>query len=130
MSKLSNKAGEIITGISTAIVLFLGHSMPVYGEGENPVAEGARLVQSPGIPTELTTTDGALTNITNTLLKGIGLIAVVMLVFGGFRYIISGGDSSKVTAAKNTIIYAIIGLIIVILASAIVNFVIGSVSNI
>jgi hypothetical protein len=53
-----------------------------------------------------------------------------MLVFGGFKYIISGGDSSKVTSAKNTIIYAIIGLIIVILAYAIVNFVVGTVSGI
>jgi hypothetical protein len=130
MSKISNKAGEIITGISTAIVLFMGHSMPVYGEGENPITEGANMVHGEGMPAELTSANGALTNITNTLLKGIGLIAVVMLVFGGFKYIISGGDSSKVTAAKNTIIYAIIGLIIVILAYAIVNFVVGTVSGI
>lgn len=130
MSKISNKVGEIVTGISTAIVLFMGHSMPVYGEGENPIQEGAGMVHGEGMPTELTSANGALTNITNTLLKGIGLIAVVMLVFGGFKYIISGGDSAKVTSAKNTIIYAIIGLIIVILAYAIVNFVVGTVSNV
>ncbi len=129
MSKISNKAGEIITGAATAIVLFLGHSMPVYGEGENPISEGANLVHGEGMPVELTSADGALTNITNTLLKAIGLIAVVMLVFGGFKYIISGGDSAKVTSAKNTIIYAIIGLIIVILAYAIVNFVVGTVTT-
>ncbi len=131
MSKISNKAGEIITGICTAIVLFMGHSMPVYGDEEiNPVAEGAEMARGSGMPTELTTADGALTNITNTLLRAIGLIAVVMLVFGGFKYIISGGDSAKVASAKNTIIYAIIGLIIVILAYAIVNFVVNSVTNI
>lgn len=131
MSKIANKAGEIITGICTAIVLFMGHSMPVYGDEEaNPVAEGANMARGSGMPTELTTADGALTNITNTLLRAIGLIAVVMLVFGGFKYIISGGDSSKVSSAKNTIIYAIIGLIIVILAYAIVNFVVNTVTTI
>ena len=131
MSKLSNKAGEIITGISTAIVLFMGHSMPVYGEEEsNPISEGADLAHGSGMPSQLTSADGALTNITNTILRAIGLIAVIMLVFGGFKYIISGGDSAKVASAKNTIIYAIIGLIIVILAYAIVNFVVNTVSTI
>jgi len=131
MSKIANKAGEIITGICTAIVLFMGHSMPVYGDEEvNPIAEGANMAHGSGMPTELTTADGALTNITNTLLRAIGLIAVVMLVFGGFKYIISGGDSAKVASAKNTIIYAIIGLIIVILAYAIVNFVVNTVTTI
>ena len=49
-----------------------------------------------------------------------------MLIIGGIRYIVSGGDSKKVTDAKNTILYAIIGLIICFLAYAIVNFVIAA----
>ena len=52
-----------------------------------------------------------------------------MLIIGGIRYVISGGDSKKVTDAKNTIMYAIIGLIIAILAYAIVNFVITAVGG-
>ena len=52
-----------------------------------------------------------------------------MLIYGGLRYVISGGDSKKVTDAKNTIMYAIIGLIIAILAYAIVNFVINAVGG-
>ena len=50
-----------------------------------------------------------------------------MLVYGGLRYILSGGDSKKVTDAKNTVLYAIIGLIISLLAFDIVNFVLNSV---
>jgi hypothetical protein len=52
-----------------------------------------------------------------------------MLIYGGLRYVLSGGDSKKVTDAKNTIMYAIIGLIISILSYAIVNFVINAVGG-
>lgn len=59
----------------------------------------------------------------------VGFLSVIMLIFGGLRYIISGGNSAAVTSAKNTILYAIVGLIIAIFAYAIVNFVIGSVTG-
>ncbi|MNI84677.1 hypothetical protein D3C73_1416030 [compost metagenome] len=49
-----------------------------------------------------------------------------MLIIGGIRYTISGGDSSAVTSAKNTIMYAIVGIIVAVLAFAIVNFVLTS----
>jgi len=54
----------------------------------------------------------------------VGAVSVIMIIIGGFRYIISGGDSTGVTAAKNTILYAIVGLVIVIFAQVIVRFVI------
>ena len=57
----------------------------------------------------------------------VGIIAVIMIIIGGFKYITSGGDSSKVTSAKNTIIYALIGLVIVALAQVIVRFVLNKV---
>jgi hypothetical protein len=55
----------------------------------------------------------------------IGVVAVLMIIVGGFRYIISGGDTGNVTSAKNTILYAIIGLIIVVFAQFIVKFILG-----
>lgn len=55
----------------------------------------------------------------------VGIVAVIMIIYGGFRYITSGGDSGNVTNAKNTILYAIIGLVIVALAQFIVKFVLG-----
>lgn len=55
----------------------------------------------------------------------VGFVSVIMIIYGGFRYITSGGDSNGVTAAKNTILYAVIGLIIVALAQVIVNFVLN-----
>lgn len=64
-----------------------------------------------------------LSNIINIFSWIVGIVSVIMIIYGGFRYIISGGDSNGVTAAKNTILYAIIGLVIVALAQVIVQFV-------
>lgn len=65
-----------------------------------------------------------IASIVNVLSIVIAIIAVIMIILGGFRYITSGGASDKVTGAKNTIMYALIGLIIVALAQVIVRFVI------
>ena len=71
-------------------------------------------------------------NLSNTLTNGInlaigviGFIAVVMIIYGGFMYTTSAGDSSKVTKAKNVIMYGIVGLVVALLAFAIVNFVLN-----
>ncbi len=53
----------------------------------------------------------------------IGAVAVIMVMLSGFRYITSGGDSQKVATAKSTLIYAIVGLVIVALSQLIVHFV-------
>jgi uncharacterized membrane protein len=55
----------------------------------------------------------------------VGVIAVIMIIVGGLKYITSGGDSSNVSSAKNTILYALVGLVIVALAQFIVRFVLG-----
>ena len=66
--------------------------------------------------------------IINILSFIVGFVAVIMIIVGGFRYITSGGNDTNVTGAKNTILYAIIGLIIVALSQIIVHFVIKKVS--
>lgn len=71
--------------------------------------------------------DSVITRVVNVLLFIIGAISVIMIIFGGFKYVTSGGDSNGVTSAKNTILYAVIGLVIASLAYAIVNFVIDDV---
>ena len=63
----------------------------------------------------------------NVVLGIVGLAAVVMIILGGINFITSQGDAAKVTKAKNTVLYGIIGLVIALLAFAIVNFVLGSV---
>lgn len=82
-----------------------------------------------------TPTAGADTTINNTVQRAIrifqiivGLISVFMLIFGGLKYITSGGESSGITGAKNTILYAVIGLVVVALAQVIVQFVLNRAS--
>ena len=86
--------------------------------------EGAQAAQCDGCPSDLFGDTGVFKQVTNTILYIVGIIAVIMLIIGGIRYVISGGDAKKVIDAKNTVLYAIIGLIIAFLAFAIVNFVI------
>ena len=66
-----------------------------------------------------------ITDVINVFSVVVGVVAVIMIIVGGFRYITSGGDSTKVTGAKNTILYALIGLVIVALAQIIVKFVLS-----
>lgn len=116
-----------------ALALALGVAAPLTAEAQfnRGMGEGAGAAQGTDQAESLfggdeTGADGIFQTITNVLLFIIGAIAVIMLVIGGVRYTTSGGNSEQVTAAKNTIMYAIIGIIVAILAFAIVNFVISS----
>lgn len=68
--------------------------------------------------------DEIVSQVINILSLAVGVVAVVMIIVGGLRYITSGGDSGNVTGAKNTILYAVVGLIVVALAQVIVRFVV------
>ena len=67
-----------------------------------------------------------LTNILNTVYFIAGIISVIVIIVGGFMYITSGGDSGAVGKAKNMILYSVIGLVVVVGAFAITNFVLGA----
>jgi hypothetical protein len=69
-----------------------------------------------------------LAKIINILSVLIGAIAVIMIIVGGFRYVTSAGSDSGVQAAKKTIMYALIGLVIVALAQVIVHFVLNNIT--
>jgi hypothetical protein len=70
-----------------------------------------------------------VTTIVNIFSVVVGIVAVVMIIWGGFKYITSGGDSGNITGAKNTILYAIVGLVVVALAQFIVQFVLDKVTT-
>jgi|SRR5581483_1975458 len=71
-----------------------------------------------------------LTKIINVFTIVVGVIAVIMIIVGGLRYITSGGESGKVGSAKTTIIYALIGLVVVALAQLIVHFVLNQANTV
>jgi ABC-type Fe3+ transport system permease subunit len=94
------------------------------------IQNGVNCAHGEGTPTSLV--DGqqsVFTVVVNVLLFVIGAICVIMLIWGGIRYTTSAGNSANVTAAKNTIMYAIIGLVIAFLAFAIVNWVLTSIGK-
>ncbi len=66
-------------------------------------------------------------SVTTALLGVIGALAVIMIIVGGLRYVTSGGDPKKTADAKNTIMYSIAGVVVAIMAYAIVKFIIASV---
>ena len=113
--------------ITAMIALTLG----IFGITQGSVSamsleEGAEAARCDSCPAELFGDTGVFRQVTNTILYFVGIIAVIMLIWGGIRYVVSGGDAKKVTDAKNTILYAIIGLVISFLAYAIVQFVINA----
>lgn len=63
--------------------------------------------------------------VVNVFLYFVGAVAVIVVIWGGFQYITSSGDSQKATTAKNTIMYAVIGIVVVVMSYAIVNWVFG-----
>ena len=113
-------------------VLIIGAAVVMLASGNVSaltLQEGAEAARCDGCPADLFGDTGVFKQVTNTILYIVGIVAVIMLIIGGIRYVTSGGDSKKVTDAKNTVLYAIIGLVIAFLAFAIVNFVISALPN-
>lgn len=127
-----------IRNILTIMAVSAALLVPVFSVGvahaddiQQSLCTGAAIDQ-PGGGSGCSNTDDAgssvqkvASDVINLLSWVVGVISVIMIIVGGFKYITSGGASDKVTGAKNTIIYAIIGLIIVALAQFIVNFVLA-----
>lgn len=80
--------------------------------------------QSPAGQSPLTGTDGILYRISMLIASVAGIAAIILLIVSGFRYINSGGDSQKTAEAKKTVIGTVIGLVIIVLAQAIITFVV------
>jgi len=75
------------------------------------------------------TANNLIADVINIFSLVVGVVSVIMIIIGGFQYITSAGDSNKVGTAKNTILYAIIGLVIVALAQFIVQFVLSRITT-
>lgn len=124
---------KISQGLMLVPALVLGLSFvtaPVYAAAEDcntselSIESGADCAQGNKTPTSLFGGEGSVfQTVTNVLLFLVGAISVIMLIIGGIRYVISGGDQAQVTSAKNTILYAIVGIVVAFLAYAAVNFV-------
>ena len=123
MNKLTTSIGKLML----ALVAIAAGSLAA------PVALAAD--QPPVLPTNIppslptVTADAIVSNIVSTLLIVSGAASVVVIVIAGIMYTTSAGNEKRITTAKDAILYAVVGLIISILAFAIVNFVITGVTT-
>ncbi len=69
--------------------------------------------------------NGILTKVVNLLSILIGIVAVIVIIIAGIRFVISGGDATKVATAKSTILFAVVGLVVAAMAQAMIVFVLN-----
>ncbi|HEY1085894.1 MAG TPA: hypothetical protein VGE34_04180 [Candidatus Saccharimonadales bacterium] len=108
------------------IALFTVVFSPAVNAFSGTIEGGADAARGTDQTDQLFGNSGVFGTITDVLLFVLGAISVIMIIIGGLRYVVSGGNSANVTAAKNTILYAIVGIIIALLSYAIIKFVLGS----
>lgn len=129
----------IILTIASLIVSVLvpiatvGSSYALIDGAKDQAICGANLQDTNGSAgcTDTTDSENKVNNTLKTVISVlsivVGVIAVIMIIIGGMRYVTSNGDGSSTSSARNTIIYAVVGLIVVALSQIIVRFVIGRV---
>jgi len=137
-----NKIKIWLSSIAAVILISLGLSAPVFAQNDaqtqinNGLCAGSNLqfTENPG---QCSTAGSDATDrinsivhtIVNLLSAIVGIVAVIMIIIGGFRYVTSGGNDTSVTSAKNTILYAVIGLVVVALAQLIVRFTLSKLTS-
>jgi hypothetical protein len=116
----------VILGIMSAALVFVAPAGPVGATAKSDVCSGIALTGgncNAGGEKPLTDT---IANVINILSSIVGFVAVVMIIVGGFKYITSNGDAAGIASAKHTVIYAIVGLLLVAMAQLIVRFVLNA----
>ena len=103
-----------------------GASTTIYAKSMGDCAQAGIYASNPQDCSEDKSLNTLVQTIITTIIFAVGMIAVVMIILGGISYATSQGDPSKVKKAKDTILYGIIGLVVALLAYAIVNFVLSS----
>ncbi len=136
MLKVSRLILSAVLPIVFAVVLFAAPVNAQKADIQNGLCTGANLELTGNISSNAcSTTDpnkkinDFVHKVINLFSAVVGIIAVIMIIVGGLRYITSGGNDASVTSAKNTLLYAIIGLVIVALAQIIVGFTLRKIAN-
>jgi hypothetical protein len=133
---------RFLASLATLALVLFGSVGPVLAQTaqqqiDNGLCTGSNLEFTDN-PTDQCTTAGteattSINNIVHTIVNllsaVVGIVAVIMIIVGGFRYITSGGNDTSVTAAKNTILYAVIGLVVVALAQLLVRFTLSKLTS-
>ena len=124
-----NKLKLILAGLLVVPTVALAVAPAASAEDNFTLTNGVNSAKGEGVSETASDPQSLVKQFVNIFLFAVGALSVIMLIWGGIRYTTSAGDSNKVTAAKNTVLYAIVGLVIAILAYAIVNMVIGKITS-
>jgi hypothetical protein len=116
----------LLLGLNFGVVAATAPAVYADAAGDACAAIGAKDCQEPSGSVSI----GKVITVTLNLLSfAVGIAAVIMIIIGGFKYITASGDSNKLSSAKNTIIFAIVGLVVVALAQFIVQFVLDKATD-
>jgi hypothetical protein len=132
--KISTKIKTLAAGGASVIAAGLNSGVANAAVGRCPdgteLTNGQSLKDCPDLQGNTQNTNdlmATINTIINVIIGVIGFVAVVVIILGGVQYTTSAGDPGKVKKAKDTILYGIIGLVVALLAFAIVNFVLSSI---
>lgn len=129
MVRLFKKFGLLLASILMVGSFALPATVLAQSDNAKSACEGLALTGSGGCDSTGggKSVDDTIKLVINVLSFIVGIAAVIMIIIGGFKYVTSQGDSNNINSAKNTILYALIGLVVVALAQVLVRFVLGRV---
>ncbi len=116
------KAAVLSVGLLTCLFAVPASAQGVYDVCPPGVSSSSAICADESEATDI------VKNIINIFLTVIGALSVIMIIHSGFKYVTSRGDAEQIKSAKNTLFYAVTGLVVAVLAFAIVNFVLGAFS--
>ena len=129
-SLLFQRVSALLLIVFLPVFVFMAGLAPV--QAEDPFSEvcqgsasGSAACRDNTTTNPLLGGDGVITRVIQLVIVAVGAVSVFVIIVGGFKYIISAGDPQKAANAKNTILYAVIGLVIAVFAQAIVAFVLN-----
>ncbi len=132
-----NKLYLLISLVILGLIAFVSLGIPIAASADStylPICQKGEIAQNTSVCKNVSIQNGSNTNVVIEIIKDVinvlsyitGTAAVIMLVVGGIRFVTSGGDSSSVAGAKKSIVGALVGVVIVVLAQTIVIFVLNS----
>lgn len=118
----------LMAGITVASFVYATQPVVAVNDWNSEACANADEAQKAALGCETdSTAPSVVEGLINGIISVVGIVAVIVIVVGGQRFIVSQGDPSKITAARGMIIYGVVGLIVALLAFAVVNFVLNGV---
>jgi len=118
--------GLAILGLAGTVALY--HTSPALAAAKDEICAGVGAVSGTGSCNTAAgepTVNSVINTTVNILSLLVGIVSIIMVIYAGFKYVTSAGDSGKISTAKNTLIYAVVGIVVAALARPIVQFVLS-----